>query len=415
MTSPDLPAGTVVGGRYTIAALLGRGARSTTYRALDPAAREVALKLYDTALSPEVAVALRRASEVAATMTSAALAPIDAGVDADLGAVFLVCELSGRPSLAQLVEVCPLAPAEAVSLARSLARALGPAHERGITHGALHPGNVFVGPPPAFDVRISDFGAAPTKAWMAPEQAQGAPPGVATDVYAAALAVFFALTGRPFGSPQTAVDTAWASAFQRALHPEPRARYPSLDALAGAFERAARGEASAAVTVGAPTPDEAPPVPASRRATRPRVILAVAAACLLLLGASVLVERLAKRATAPVTLSPITASAGEPARAPLPTLPEALAPAVAPSSPASSSHAEPGPLGVDDMHSTLVVACKPPCDSVWVDGHPVAHAELGLLLPPGVHMVGANLAHHASKVQPILLRRGHVERLDVSF
>ena len=409
----------MVGGRYTIGAAIGRGARSTTYRAWDPEMREVALKLYDTVLPSEALVALRRAGEIAAAMTGAALAPIDAGVDADVA--FLVCEPSGRPSLAQLVEVCPLAPPEAAALARSLARALGPAHERGLTHGAIHPANVFVGPPPAFDVRVSDFGASPTRAWMAPELAQGAPPGVAADVYAAALTVFFALTGRPFGAAEGAVDTAWASAFQRALHPEPRARYSSLDALAGAFERAARGEASAAGTSGAavppaPPPDEGPITRASPRGTRPRAILAVAAACLLLLFGAVLIERVAKRAPVPVADAlPRTSSTGGAASAPLPTGTAAHAPAVASSSPASPAHAEPQALAVDGEHAMLVVACKPPCDSVWVDGHPVAHADLGHLLPPGVHMVGANLAHHASKVQPVLLRRGHVERLDVSF
>jgi hypothetical protein len=97
--------------------------------------------------------------------------------------------------------------------------------------------------------------------------------------------------------------------------------------------------------------------------------------------------------------------------APLPATSEpnvAVATAVAPS-------AAPAAPGVDASHALLVVTCRPECDSVWVDGHPVAHASAGTLLPPGVHLIGANLAHHASTVKPVLLRRGEVHPFVVDF
>ncbi len=65
--------------------------------------------------------------------------------------------------------------------------------------------------------------------------------------------------------------------------------------------------------------------------------------------------------------------------------------------------------------ATLLVTCNPPCDSIWVDGHPASDATTGKPLAPGVHMIGANLARHPSKVQPVLLRRGAVTRVDVDF
>jgi hypothetical protein len=65
--------------------------------------------------------------------------------------------------------------------------------------------------------------------------------------------------------------------------------------------------------------------------------------------------------------------------------------------------------------ATLLVTCNPPCDSIWVDGHPAPDAATGKPLPPGVHMIGANLARHTSKVQPVLLKRGEVTRVDVDF
>jgi hypothetical protein len=62
-----------------------------------------------------------------------------------------------------------------------------------------------------------------------------------------------------------------------------------------------------------------------------------------------------------------------------------------------------------------VVECKPSCDSVWVDGHPAPDALEGRLMPPGVHQIGANLAHHPSKIQPVVLKRGQAFRLSLDF
>jgi hypothetical protein len=52
---------------------------------------------------------------------------------------------------------------------------------------------------------------------------------------------------------------------------------------------------------------------------------------------------------------------------------------------------------------------------VWVDGHPASDVGTGKTMPPGVHQVGANLAHHPSRIQPVLLRGGQVTRLEVDF
>jgi hypothetical protein len=132
----------------------------------------------------------------------------------------------------------------------------------------------------------------------------------------------------------------------------------------------------------------------------------------LLVGAWVLVARVSKRPAVDAAAAPAAASPTETAVSVGSTSP--AAPSDVPfESPSSGQESPPGTP--DSSHAVLVVSCNPPCDSVFVDGHPVAHAERGVSFPPGVHMVGANLAHHASKVQPILLRRGHVERLEVAF
>lgn len=419
MTAPDLAPGTVVGGRYTVATRIGGGARSTTYRASNGDASEVALKVYDPALPPGMLDSLRLAGEGAAAVTAAALAPLDAGVDPATGAPFAVQELSARPSLAQLVELCPLAPADAVALVRSLARALAPLHERGVAHGALAPTNVFVGPPPACEVRLSDFAASGDE--PAPAAA------VATDLEGAARLVSFALTGRAFGSPGPQVDPAWGAVFRHAMHPREGEAYASLDALADALERAAQGHAPQGH---APPPPAEPAPPEARRTvpvSRPWMIGLGAVACLVIAMAIAVAVKLARPSPQPGPSASVAASAPTPeapsvapetaASAPAPPPVSGEAPAASESTaandapPADEPKLPPG----DHWHGLLVVRCIPSCDSVFVDGHAVAHADRGTLLPPGVHTVGANLANHPSRVKPVLVRRGRVRKLDLSF
>jgi len=431
VSAPDLAPGTVVGGRYTVASRIGRGAMSTTYRASNGDASEVALRVYDASMPAGALDSIRRAAEAAAAITSAALAPLDAGVDPESGAPFAVQELSARPSLAQLVELCPLAPADAVALARSLARALGPLHERGVAHGALAPGNVFVGPPPACEVRLSDFAA--------PSQENDASAAVAMDLEGAARVVSFALTGRPFGSPGPEMELAWSVAFRRAMHPRPGEGYASLDALADAFERAARGEGPVAITTPPPrslAPAAAPPgARPETRVARPWKIGLSVVACLVLVVVGAVALKLVRRPraqpAAPVaTVAPAPAApSAEPSAAPAaslaPEAPSAEAPSAsasaAPSASASAVADNPPPPDEptlppnDHRHGLLVIACTPSCDSVFVDGHPIAHAERGKLIDPGVHTVAANLVNHASKVQSVLVRLGKVRRLELAF
>jgi hypothetical protein len=373
---------------------------------------------------------MRRAAEAAAAITSAALAPLDAGVDPASGAPFAVQELSARPSLAQLVELCPLAPADAVALARSLSRALGPLHERGVAHGALAPGNVFVGPPPACEVRLSDF-AAPRQ-----EQEQDSSAAVATDLDGAARVVSFALTGRPFGSPGPEPDRAWSAVFRRAMHPRPGDEYPSLDALADAFERASRGEGPPVITTPPPVPATPPvPTPSARpktRVARPwRIGLSVVACLVIAVAVGValkLTNRWPARSVAPAppvvapVPPPVASSAAPEAPSSAPPLASEVPSASEAPSASSSAVAENAPVPDeptippnDHRHGMLVVACTPSCDSVFVDGHPIAHAEQGTLLDPGVHTLAANLVHHTSKVEAVRVQRGRVKRLHVAF
>jgi serine/threonine-protein kinase len=93
---------------------------------------------------------------------------------------------------------------KALELARQLCAGLAAAHERGVLHRDLKPANVMLDG--EGNVRITDFGIATTSheqheltgtpQYMAPEQFDGRPASVASDVYALGLILFEIFTGR---------------------------------------------------------------------------------------------------------------------------------------------------------------------------------------------------------------------------
>ncbi|HEX8792330.1 MAG TPA: hypothetical protein VF765_15355, partial [Polyangiaceae bacterium] len=259
---------------------------------------------------------------------------------------------------------------------------------------------------------------------------------VATDVEGTARVVFFALTGRAFGSPGPQSGAAWGAAFRRAMHPRDDEAFANLDAFADALEAAGREEAppSASTTVPSLVPplvSPAAPAPvAARRPTPvsvPWMIGLGAVACLVIAMCVAVAVKLAKHAPSPGASASVAAAAPAPeasSAAPEPSASPSAPPLASEEAPAPSASVaadtpppadEPKLPPSDHWHGLLVVRCSPSCDSVFVDGHVVAHPDRGKLLAPGVHTVAVNLANHTSKVQPVLLRRGRVKRLDVSF
>ena len=473
MPAPELVAGHIVGGRYTVVGTMARGARVAAYDAVSAPGRQVVVKLYDPALGPPTLATLRAAEAVTRDLPrGSTLEVLEVGVDGGSGAAMVVTERSAKPSLAHLVQLCPLSPAEAATLARNLARALAPAHERALPHLGLKPTNVFVGPAPACDVQLADFGSTVARAapggaavdpvdvrWLAPEQVfGGAAPGVSSDVFSAALVVFFALTGRSYWrSAAGPVDPAawskeawgtrasasaraaelgqnlgseWDAPFARALDVDPARRQRSITELADAFERAARGErAEPYAPALAPAPGLEPPPPRAQAPTflisrAPRAmtrwIVGGAMGLMVLLAVAIVAVKLASRTTHAAT-RPVASTAPAAVAS---SVPSAVVASAAPPPPAAPSATQPPPQApagppptpaVPPGRALLIVDCNPPCDSVWVDGHPAPDVAQGRPMQPGVHQVGANLAHHPSKIQPVLLRGGQVSRLDVDF
>ena len=199
----------VVGGRYELQALLGRGGSAEVWRARDNSLdREVALKLVTAPHDDSTARAADEARTLA-RLNHPGLVPVyDAGTD-DEGRPWVVMELVEGETLGDTLRRGPLDSARAAVIGRSVAEALEHIHGRGLIHRDIKPANVLVGTDGRS--RLTDFGIARlidsakvtatgmmvgTASYLAPEQVAGEPVGPPADVYALGLVLLECLTGR---------------------------------------------------------------------------------------------------------------------------------------------------------------------------------------------------------------------------
>ena len=315
--------GAIVGGRYRLDAVIGRGGMASVYRAWDVRlARPVAVTLLRPEILADADLALRFRREAhAATVLRHpnVVACLDTGTEGE--SPYLVMELvEGEDLAARLKRESPLPAHGAVRIAADVARGLAIAHARGIVHRDVKPGNILL----AADGRamVTDFGVARLAAeaeatipgttlgsvhYFSPEQARGATTTAASDVYSLGLVLFEMLTGtRPFGGDSPAsialarVDAPAPSAravdptlslaleqvLQLALDQDPARRYPSGGALADALDRLVAPEIPAAGPAD-PTSRVSLSVPRDVRPTGGRVaapLVGVVAAVLVVVG-----------------------------------------------------------------------------------------------------------------------------------
>ncbi len=205
------------------------------YRARDTALnRDVALKVLPASVAqdPERLARLRREAQVLASLNHPNIAQIYGFESTAPGA--LVLELVDGPTLADRIAKGPLAPAEAIDVARQIASALAAAHDAGIVHRDLKPANVKVRDDGT--VKVLDFGLAKaasgastsdgldsptmtspvtttegtvlgTAAYMSPEQARGRPVDARTDIWAFGVVLVEMVTGRRAFDAETMSDT----------------------------------------------------------------------------------------------------------------------------------------------------------------------------------------------------------------
>jgi eukaryotic-like serine/threonine-protein kinase len=289
------PAGTVIAGRFTLAAPAGRGGMGSVYRATDTrSGQSVALKL----LHADSADALQRFTREAAVLASLQHPGIVSYVahgTADNGLPFLAMEWLEGEDLARRLARQPLSLEESLSLLRSAAQALAAAHQHGVIHRDLKPSNLFLRNAEPAHVVLLDFGLArhvlPSQAmtvsqmvlgtpgYMAPEQASSQlqlTPGA--DVFSLGCVLYECLTGqRPFSAPHLVAAlakimfaepeplSAWRpglpSALQglidRMLAKEPARRLPDASQLLVALETLG---VSLGAGADATAPESAPPL-----------------------------------------------------------------------------------------------------------------------------------------------------------
>src|SRR6185369_3507053 len=205
--------GTLLGGRYRVIGLLGRGGMGEVYRATDlTLGQSVALKFLPEEASRNQRLLERFHGEV--RVARLVFHPNVCRVY-DIGEVqgvpFISMEYVDGEDLASLLTRIGRLPADkALETSRKLCAGLAAAHDRGVIHRDLKPQNIMINK--RGEVVIMDFGLAAitghltgpeasngTPAYMSPEQLKGSAVTAKSDIYALGLVLYELFTGkRPF-------------------------------------------------------------------------------------------------------------------------------------------------------------------------------------------------------------------------
>ena len=261
--------GSLIGDRYRVISLLGRGGMGEVYSAEDlKLGQRVALKflpahrLKSSSWRDQFYTEVRMARQVSHPNVCRVY---DVG-ESD-GQLFLSMELVDGEDLASLLRrIGRLPDDKAIEVAQQLCAGLGAAHQSGVLHRDLKPANVMLDGKGR--ARITDFGLAVatkdttgkrpagTPGYMAPELYDGDRPTVQSDLYALGLVLYEVFTGkRAFDAPNLAelhrrqsetdptppsnlirnLDPAVERAILRCLHRDPAERPRSAQSVAAAL------------------------------------------------------------------------------------------------------------------------------------------------------------------------------------
>jgi serine/threonine protein kinase/Tfp pilus assembly protein PilF len=212
-------------GDYELLEEIGRGGQGVVYRAHQKSLnRTVALKLIGLGLWATEAhlKRFRREAEAAASLNHPFIVPIHEVGERDGCCYFSMNFIEGG-QLDEVVRHRPMSIRQAAELVAKVARTVHYAHEHGILHRDIKPGNILLdknGEP-----HLTDFGLARlldaqssvtrtidvlgTPSYMAPEQAAGETTklGKATDVYGLGAVLYQLLTGQPPFAGGTTYET----------------------------------------------------------------------------------------------------------------------------------------------------------------------------------------------------------------
>ncbi|WP_143589941.1 serine/threonine-protein kinase, partial [Streptomyces africanus] len=260
--------GRLLAGRYRVTAQLGRGGMGVVWKAVDEVlGREVAVKelrTYTDAAGPELAglhLRMQREARAAARVRHPGVIAVHDIAEVD-GRPLIVMELVDGPSLDDVLrERGPLDPGEAAGIGAKVMDALAAAHRAGVLHRDVKPGNILLDP--SGRVVLTDFGIATmddpgdgsathlTRSgelvgsldYLAPERAQGADPGPASDVWALGATLYAAVEG---ASPFRRTSTfSTLTAIVTEPLPEPRRAGPLAPVLQQLLDKRPEGRPEA--------------------------------------------------------------------------------------------------------------------------------------------------------------------------
>ncbi len=279
MTQPRL-----LGGRYELEGVVGRGGMAEVYRARDIRLdRIVAIKTLRTDLARDqiFQARFRREAQSAASLNHPSIVAVyDTGEDMATGVPvpYIVMEyVDGRTVRDLLQEGHRLLPERSLEIIDGVLRALDYSHQAGIVHRDIKPGNVMV--TRNGDVKVMDFGIARamsdaqatmtqtaqvigTAQYLSPEQARGERVDSRSDLYSTGCLLYELLTGRPPFTGDSPVAIAyqhvrenpvppsrvepdvppWADAIVlKAMAKSPADRYQTAADMRADLQRAASG------------------------------------------------------------------------------------------------------------------------------------------------------------------------------
>jgi beta-lactam-binding protein with PASTA domain/tRNA A-37 threonylcarbamoyl transferase component Bud32 len=247
----------LVGGRYELGELLGRGGMAEVHRALDlRLGRPVAVKELraDLATDPTFQARFRREAQSAAGLNHPTIVAVyDTGEETNpltgTSIPYIVMELVEGQTLRDVLrEGRKLLPERALELTVGVLDALSYSHKAGIVHRDIKPANVML--TPTGQVKVMDFGIARavadtsatmtqtaavigTAQYLSPEQARGETVDARSDIYSAGCLLYELLVGRPPFVGDSPVSVAYQHVREQPVPPsqlDPEIT-PDIDAI----------------------------------------------------------------------------------------------------------------------------------------------------------------------------------------
>ena len=212
----------LIGGRYELGELLGRGGMAEVRKGTDTRlGRVVAIKRLRTDLASDATfqARFRREAQSSASLNHPSVVSVyDTGEEeatdgSGVAQPYIVMEYVAGRTLREIVrEGRKILPERALEITSGVLSALDYSHRAGIIHRDIKPGNVML--TPSGDVKVMDFGIARaisdasstmtqtaavvgTAQYLSPEQARGETVDSRSDVYSAGCLLYELLTGRP--------------------------------------------------------------------------------------------------------------------------------------------------------------------------------------------------------------------------